>query len=238
MFSANGTIPSAWTPAATSETDFTLSPILSPLADHKSDLTIVRGLDQKGGGGDGHQSGMGGMLTGQMLNAGPFAGVGAAPAGWAMGPSVDQRMAEALLAADQAAVAGAGRAGRLGRQLGAHDLPRGEPAAAAGRRSGRRVRARVFAICTPTPHCWHGCAADGSRCSTRVASQFTRLSGQAQHRRPATPGRAPHHGARDRDAPDDRPGGQQPGVPRSAASRLSRSARTICSRPSVRCRWI
>jgi uncharacterized protein DUF1552 len=96
MFSPNGTIPSAWAPAATSETDFTLSPILTPLADHKSDLVIVRGLDQQGGGGDGHQNGIGGMLTGQMLNAGPFAGVGAAPAGWAMGPSVDQRIAEAL----------------------------------------------------------------------------------------------------------------------------------------------
>jgi hypothetical protein len=96
MFSANGTVPSAWTPAATSETDFTLSPILSPLESHKSDLIVVRGLEQKGGGGDAHQSGIGGMLTGQMLNAGPFAGVGAAPAGWAMGPSVDQRMVEAL----------------------------------------------------------------------------------------------------------------------------------------------
>ena len=39
---------------------------------------------------------MGGMLTGQMLNAGPFAGVGAAPAGWPMGPSVDQRIADGL----------------------------------------------------------------------------------------------------------------------------------------------
>src|SRR5207244_2123771 len=48
------------------------------------------------GGGDGHQNGIGGMLTGQPLNPGPFAGVGAAPAGWPAGPSVDQRIAAAL----------------------------------------------------------------------------------------------------------------------------------------------
>jgi hypothetical protein len=97
MFSPNGTIPSAWTPTpGAGETDFTLSRILAPLEDHKTNLVLVSGLEQKGGGGDGHQTGMGGMLTGQMLNAGPFAGVGAPPAGWPMGPSVDQRIAEAL----------------------------------------------------------------------------------------------------------------------------------------------
>jgi uncharacterized protein DUF1552 len=97
MFSANGTIPSAWTPAAgTGESDFTLSPILAPLETHKADIVVISGLEQKGGGGDGHQTGMGGMLTGQMLNSGPFAGVGAAPAGWPMGASVDQRIAEGL----------------------------------------------------------------------------------------------------------------------------------------------
>jgi hypothetical protein len=115
MFSANGTLPSAWTPAATSETDFMLSPILSPLETHKSDLILIHGLDQKGGGGDAHQSGMGGMLTGQPLNAGVFAGVGAAPAGWAMGPSVDQRLAEALVVPTKL------RSLELGVQVGAAD---------------------------------------------------------------------------------------------------------------------
>jgi hypothetical protein len=116
MFSANGTIPPAWTPApGASETDFTLSPILSPLEAHKPDLVVISGLEQKGGGGDGHQTGMGGMLTGQMLNAGPFAGVGAAPAGWPMGPSVDQRIADAL------AVPTKLRSLELGVQVGAAD---------------------------------------------------------------------------------------------------------------------
>jgi len=116
MFSANGTIPSAWTPTAgASETDFTLSPILAPLAPHQADIVVVGGLQQTGGGGDGHQIGMGGMLTGQLLNAGPFAGVGAAPAGWPMGPSVDQRIAAAL------AVPTKLRSLELGVQVGAAD---------------------------------------------------------------------------------------------------------------------
>jgi hypothetical protein len=117
MFSANGTIPSAWTPTqlGPSETDFALSPILSPLEAHKSDLVVISGLDQKGGGGDGHQNGMGGMLTGQMLNSGPFAGVGAAPAGWPTGPSVDQRIADGL------AVPTKLRSLELGVQVGAAD---------------------------------------------------------------------------------------------------------------------
>jgi len=116
MFSADGTIPTAWTPTpGASETDFTLSPILAPLAPHQADLVVIGGLTQMGGGGDGHQTGMGGMLTGQLLNAGPFAGVGAAPAGWPMGPSVDQRIAQALAAPTKL------RSLELGVQVGAAD---------------------------------------------------------------------------------------------------------------------
>jgi hypothetical protein len=113
MFSPNGTLP-AWTPTG-SETSFTLSPILSPLAPHQGDLVIVQGLLQQGGGGDGHQNGISGMLTGTPLNPGPFAGVGAPPAGWATGPSVDQRIAEAL------AVPTPFRSLELGVQVGAAD---------------------------------------------------------------------------------------------------------------------
>ena len=95
MFSPNGTVASNWVPAGT-ESAFTLSPILAPLTEHQSDLVIIEGVDQQGGGGDGHQNGMSGMLTGAPLLAGSFAGVGAPPAGWASGPSVDQRIADAL----------------------------------------------------------------------------------------------------------------------------------------------
>jgi Protein of unknown function (DUF1552) len=118
MFSPNGTIASNWTPtrgATGADSDFSLSPILAPLAPHQDDLVIVQGLDQQGGGGDGHQNGIGGMLTGSPLNPGPFAGVGAAPAGWATGPSVDQRIADGLAAPTQL------RSLELGVQVGSAD---------------------------------------------------------------------------------------------------------------------
>lgn len=95
MFSANGTVRERWLPAGT-ETDFTLAPILAPLAPHQADLVVISGLDQQGAGGDGHQNGISGMLTGGGLLHGTFAGVGAPPAGWAEGPSVDQRIAESI----------------------------------------------------------------------------------------------------------------------------------------------
>jgi len=95
MFSPNGTIYENWLPAGDGD-NFTLSPILAPLAPHQSDLVVVAGVDQKGAGGDGHQNGIGGMLTGSPLLPGRFAGVGAPPAGWSEGPSVDQRIAEVI----------------------------------------------------------------------------------------------------------------------------------------------
>ncbi|MFL5308294.1 MAG: DUF1552 domain-containing protein [Polyangia bacterium] len=113
MFSPNGTLPS-WAPTG-SELSFALSPILTPLAAHQADLVIVQGLLQQGGGGDGHQNGISGMLTGSPLNPGPFAGVGGPPAGWATGPSVDQRIAEALAAPTPF------RSLELGVQVGAAD---------------------------------------------------------------------------------------------------------------------
>ena len=96
VFSPCGTIFPNWVPSGT-ETDFTLSPILEPLMAAQKDLLVVSGLAQQGGGGDGHQNGIGGMLTGQSLNPGPFQGGGSAGAsGWANGISVDQRVAAAL----------------------------------------------------------------------------------------------------------------------------------------------
>ena len=96
MFTANGTLYPKWVPTGT-ETDFTLSPILAPLEPHHTDLVVVSGLYQQGGGGDGHQNGMGGMLTGQSLNPGPFqGGANSGSAGWANGPSVDQKIASVI----------------------------------------------------------------------------------------------------------------------------------------------
>jgi hypothetical protein len=65
MFSANGTLPSLWVPNG-GETDFKLSPILSPLAEHRDDLVIIQGVDQQGAGGDGHQIGIGGAARRDM----------------------------------------------------------------------------------------------------------------------------------------------------------------------------
>jgi hypothetical protein len=114
MFSANGTLAPQWTPTG-GETDFVLGPILAPLEAHRQDIVVVQGLFQQGGGGDGHQNGIGGMLTGNTLTPGPFAGVGAEPAGWAAGPSVDQRIAEAVAGMTQL------RSLELGVQVGTAD---------------------------------------------------------------------------------------------------------------------
>jgi hypothetical protein len=114
MFSPNGTLPTFWSPTG-GETDFTLSPILAPLEPNRADIVIVKGLNQQGSGGDGHQNGIGGMLTGAPLNPGPFAGVGAPPAGWASGPSVDQRVADGIAGSTKL------RSLELGVQVGSAD---------------------------------------------------------------------------------------------------------------------
>jgi len=174
MFSPNGTIPGAWAPTGT-ETAFTLSPILSPLAAHQGDIVVVQGLTQRGGGGDGHQNGIGGMLTGQPLHPGPFAGVGSAPAGWAAGPSVDQRIAAALGTTTRL------RSLELGVQVGAADYygrmcyrdadqplpPEDDPA---------RVYAAVFAdLHTPPDVLARARARDRSILDT-VGAQYARVA--------------------------------------------------------------
>ena len=95
FFTPNGTIREAWTPE-NSGRDFEFTRILEPLAPYREKLMIIDGVDQTGTGGDGHQNGMQGMLTGQTLNPGPFEGGDGATAGWANGISVDQRVAQVL----------------------------------------------------------------------------------------------------------------------------------------------
>ncbi len=94
-FTPNGTIPEAWVPTG-GEADFVFSRILKPLEPFRSKLLLLDGVDQTGEGGDGHQNGMQGMLTGQTLNPGAFKGGDGGTAGWANGISVDQRIAEVL----------------------------------------------------------------------------------------------------------------------------------------------
>lgn len=100
MFTPNGTVPDAWRPTG-GERDFALGPILAPLERHRARLIIVDGVEHHtaaDGPGDGHQKGIGQMLTAVPLGAGAFTAGNAAPAGWAGGPSVDQVVADAVSA--------------------------------------------------------------------------------------------------------------------------------------------
>ena len=93
MFSPNGTVRENWLPKG-GQTDFTLSPILSPLEPHRKDIVVVSGVaQQQGGGGGGHVRGMGCMLTGVPVNAG---GSWEGDGSWASGISVDQEIANKI----------------------------------------------------------------------------------------------------------------------------------------------
>ncbi|KIG16799.1 hypothetical protein DB30_04143 [Enhygromyxa salina] len=104
MYTPNGTIAkNFWPTNVVSQTDFELSPILTPLAAHKQDLLIVGGVDMlsamapnMGGSapGDAHQKGTGQCLTATELLPGNFVGGGGQTAGWAGGISVDQEIAK------------------------------------------------------------------------------------------------------------------------------------------------
>lgn len=107
VFSANGTIEERWRPVGT-EQDFVLDDpsdpdrILAPLEPFKDRLLVLGGLDMlsrnHGPGGNGHDMGMGHMLTGTDLVVGP-SGVGEfshLPDGSAGGESIDQAIANTI----------------------------------------------------------------------------------------------------------------------------------------------
>jgi hypothetical protein len=107
FFSANGTIEERWLPVG-GEHDFILDDpadpgrILAPLQPLRDRLTIISGVDMQsrsyGPGGNGHDLGMGHMLTGADLVVGP-SGIGEfshLPDGSAGGPSIDQVVADAI----------------------------------------------------------------------------------------------------------------------------------------------
>jgi hypothetical protein len=96
-YTPGGTVRDAWLPTGT-ESDFQLSPILAPLEDIKDQLLILDGLDMKvtvEGHGHPHSRGMGAVLTGQPLAAGPYETCRGL-AGLAEGPSLDQVLSERL----------------------------------------------------------------------------------------------------------------------------------------------
>ena len=107
FFSANGTIHERWQPVGT-QADFLLDDpadpnrILAPLESFKDQLIVIEGLSQEsrtsGPGGNGHDLGMGHMLTAADLVVGP-SGVGEfahLPDGSAGGPSIDQTIADTI----------------------------------------------------------------------------------------------------------------------------------------------
>jgi hypothetical protein len=105
FFSANGTIKDQWQPSGT-ETAFTLSPILAPLAAHQQDLLIMRGLNNEASyiyEPNAHDASMATMLTASKLVIGP-SGTGRAGHvldGTSAGPSIDQEIARVIGGATQ-----------------------------------------------------------------------------------------------------------------------------------------
>ena len=94
FYTPGGTVRESWLPTG-SEANFTLSPILKPLAEVQPFVTVLDGLDIKvteRGFGHPHTRGMAGILTGTPTSAGPYETCGG-NAGFASGPSVDQVIA-------------------------------------------------------------------------------------------------------------------------------------------------
>jgi hypothetical protein len=91
VFNPGGTVLEKWTPTG-GETDFTLSPILSPLEPVRDAVTILNGIDMKSAIGEQEACGMVAWLTGTPQA--PASGIGA----YAAGPSIDQVLAPTLSA--------------------------------------------------------------------------------------------------------------------------------------------
>jgi len=172
MFTANGTLYPQWVPTGT-EADFTLSPILAPLEPNHADLVVVAGLTQQGAGGDGHQNGMSGMLTGQSLNPGPFqGGANTGAAGWANGPSVDQKIASVIGGSTRL------RSLELGVQVGVADdwgrmIYQGANQPLAPEDNPAQAFARLFGAAGTTPEAF-------ARARARRKSVLDAVSGQFQ----------------------------------------------------------
>lgn len=98
FYTPNGTVPANFWPTG-GEQDFELSPILTPLQEHRDDLLILGNVDMESafnGPGDAHQKGTGQCLTATELLEGNFAGDAGESAGWAGGISIDQKIAQAV----------------------------------------------------------------------------------------------------------------------------------------------
>jgi hypothetical protein len=97
MYAPNGVPPATWWPQSTGGDRFNLGPAQAPLAPHKDDLLVLRGLNfaARGPGGP-HARGVGTALTGTRLQEGSMPSNDGRLAGWADGPSLDQHLAQRL----------------------------------------------------------------------------------------------------------------------------------------------
>jgi hypothetical protein len=98
FFSSNGVIEADWVPTG-GETDFTLSKALAPLAEHRSDLIVMRGLNAESSymqEGNPHDLAMSHMLTGMRMQGKLFGRAGHVLDGTAGGPSIDQALAKQI----------------------------------------------------------------------------------------------------------------------------------------------
>lgn len=87
VYTPGGTVLDKWRPTG-SESEFTLGPILTPLAPHQDRLLVVDGVDMKSAIGEQNQSGIVAWLTGTPQATGV--------SGFATGPSIDQVLAPRL----------------------------------------------------------------------------------------------------------------------------------------------
>jgi hypothetical protein len=98
FFTPCGVIPNAWTPSG-GETDFVLGASLEPLAPHRDDLVITRGLNAESSymqDGNPHDLAMGHMLTAMRYRVDSTGRAGHVINGTAGGPSIDQAIAQGL----------------------------------------------------------------------------------------------------------------------------------------------
>ncbi len=96
FFSANGVIEADWVPTG-GEKDFTLSKALAPLEAHRSDLIVMRGLNNETSymqEGNPHDLAMSHMLTAMRMQGKLFGRAGHILDGTAGGPSIDQELAK------------------------------------------------------------------------------------------------------------------------------------------------
>jgi hypothetical protein len=94
----NGVVVPGFRPSG-GETDFVLGEVLSPLERHRSKLLVLGGINMpfaESGPGSHHARGLGGLLTGRLIQSGTFATFGGTMSGWANGISLDQHIAQTL----------------------------------------------------------------------------------------------------------------------------------------------